>query len=51
MKYLKGKSQEYVYDMAKGTHAMMYKQCIGGISKILTESWALYHNDLDMTFN
>lgn len=37
IKFLTEKSKQYVYDMAKGTHVLMYQKCSEGISLMLTE--------------
>jgi len=44
MKYLTEKSKEYVYDMAKGTHVLMYQRAIEGISLALSEAWNKFND-------
>jgi hypothetical protein len=44
IKFLTEKSKEYVYDMAKGTHVLMYQRAIEGIALALTEAWNKYND-------
>ena len=37
--FLTEKSKQYVYDMAKGTHVLMYQRAIEGIALALSEAW------------
>ncbi|MDQ6863303.1 MAG: hypothetical protein M3044_05725 [Thermoproteota archaeon] len=37
-------SKQYVYDMAKGTHVLMYQKAIEGIGLTLTEAWSKYND-------
>ena len=39
IKFLTKKSKQYVYDMAKGTHVLMYQRAIEGIALALSEAW------------
>ena len=41
------KSKQYVYDMAKGTHVLMYQRAIEGIGLILSECWKVYNANAD----
>jgi hypothetical protein len=44
IKFLTKKSKQYVYDMAKGTHVLMYQRAIEGIALALTEAWSKYND-------
>jgi hypothetical protein len=44
IKFLTKKSKQYVYDMAKGTHVLMYQRAIEGIALALTEAWNKYND-------
>src|SRR5437899_12009719 len=44
IKFLTTKSQEYMSDMAKGLHVLMYQKAIEGISLALTEAWNKFHD-------
>lgn len=44
LKVLTQKSKQYVYDMAKGTHVLMYQRAIEGIGLTLTEAWSKYND-------
>jgi hypothetical protein len=44
MKYLTEKSKEYVYDMAKGTHVLMYQKCIEGLGLTLETAWSKFND-------
>jgi hypothetical protein len=39
IQFLTEKSKEYIYDMAKGTHVLMYQRAIEGISLTLAKAW------------
>jgi hypothetical protein len=39
IKFLTKKSKQYVYDMAKGTHMLLYQRAIEGISLTLAKAW------------
>lgn len=41
------KSKQYVYDMAKGTHVLLYQRAIEGIGLVLSECWKVYTNTND----
>ena len=42
--FLTEKSKQYVYDMAKGTHVLMYQRAIEGIALALSEAWNKYND-------
>jgi len=44
IKFLRNKSKEYIFDMAKGSHALMYQKCIEGISLMLSECWKKFND-------
>jgi hypothetical protein len=44
IKFLTNKSKQYVYDMAKGTHVLMYQKAIEGIGLTLSEAWDKYND-------
>jgi hypothetical protein len=44
MKYLTEKSKEYVYDMAKGTHVLMYQRAIEGVALTLETAWNKFND-------
>ena len=44
MKYLTERSKEYIYDMAKGTHVLMYQRAIEGIALTLSEAWNKFND-------
>ena len=44
MKYLTERSKEYVYDMAKGTHVLMYQRAIEGVGLILETAWNKFND-------
>jgi hypothetical protein len=44
MKYLTERSKEYVYDMAKGTHVLMYQRAIEGIGLALETAWNKFND-------
>jgi len=39
IRYLQRKSKQFVYDMARGTHVLMYKKTIDGTNLSLKEAW------------
>jgi hypothetical protein len=39
IKFLTKKSKQYVYEMAKGTHMLLYQRAIEGISLTLSKAW------------
>jgi hypothetical protein len=39
IKFLTKKSKQYVYDMAKGTHVLMFQRALEGLSLALSEVW------------
>lgn len=48
--FLTKKSKQYVYDLAKGTHVLMYQRTIEGIALTLTEAGKKF-NDHDVFLN
>jgi hypothetical protein len=42
--FLTEKSKQYVYDMARGTHVLMYQRAIEGIALALTEAWNKFND-------
>jgi hypothetical protein len=42
--FLTEKSKQYVYDVAKGTHVLMYQRAIEGIGLALSEAWNKYND-------
>jgi hypothetical protein len=42
--FLTEKSKQYVYDMAKGTHVLMYQRAIEGIALALSEAWNKFND-------
>jgi hypothetical protein len=44
IKFLTKKSKQYVYDMAKGTHVLMYQRAIEGIALALAEAWNKFND-------
>lgn len=44
IKCLTKKSKQYVYDLAKGTHVLMYQRAIEGIALALIEAWNKYND-------
>jgi hypothetical protein len=44
IKFLTKKSKQYVYDMAKGTHVLMYQRAIEGIALALSEAWNKFND-------
>jgi IS30 family transposase len=46
IKFLTKKSKQYVYDMAKGLHALSYQKSIEGISLALSEAWNKFNDPI-----
>jgi hypothetical protein len=44
IKFLTEKSKQYMYDMAKGTHVLMYQRAIEGISLTLARAWDKFND-------
>jgi hypothetical protein len=44
IKFLTKKSKQYVYDMAKGLHALSYQKSIEGINLALSEAWNKFND-------
>ena len=44
IKFLTKKSKQYVYDMAKGTHVLMYQRAIEGIGLTLENAWNKFND-------
>jgi hypothetical protein len=44
LKFLTKKSKQYVYDMAKGTHVLMYQRAIEGIGLALETAWIKFND-------
>jgi hypothetical protein len=44
IKFLTKKSKQYVYDMAKGTHVLMYQRAIEGIPLTLENAWNKFND-------
>jgi hypothetical protein len=44
LQFLTKKSKEYIYDMAKGTHVLMYQRAIEGIGLTLREAWNKFND-------
>ena len=44
IKSLTKKSKEYLYDLAKGTHVLMYQRAIEGISLTLAQAWDKFND-------
>ena len=42
--FLTEKSKQYVYDMAKGTHVLMYQRAIEGVGLILETAWNKFND-------
>ena len=38
------KSKQYVYDLAKGTHVLMYQKAIEGVALALSEAWNKFND-------
>jgi hypothetical protein len=44
IQFLTEKSKQYVIDMAKGTHVLMYQRAIEGIALALSEAWDKFND-------
>ena len=44
IKFLTKKSKQYIFDLAKGTHVLMYQRAIEGISLTLAEAWNKFND-------
>jgi hypothetical protein len=44
IKFLTERSRKYVFDMAKGTHVLMYQRAIEGISLTLEAAWRKFND-------
>ena len=44
IKFLTEKSRKYVFDMARGTHILMYQRAIEGIGLTLKEAWNKFND-------
>jgi hypothetical protein len=44
IRFLEEKSKQYVYDLAKGTHVLMYQKTIEGVGLALSEAWNKYND-------
>jgi hypothetical protein len=44
IKFLTKKSKQYVYDMAKGTHVLLYQRAIEGIGLTLENAWLKFND-------
>jgi hypothetical protein len=44
IKFLTKKSKQYIYDLARGTHVLMYQRAIEGIGLTLTEAWNKFND-------
>jgi hypothetical protein len=44
IKFLTEKSKQYVYDMAKGTHVLLYQRAIEGIGLTLENAWRKFND-------
>src|SRR2546428_4667811 len=44
IKFLTKKSKQYVYDLARGTHVLMYQRAIEGISLTLVQAWDKFND-------
>jgi hypothetical protein len=44
IKFLTKKSKQYVYDMAKGTHVLLYQRAIEGIGLTLENAWRKFND-------
>ena len=44
IKFLTKKSKQYVYDMAKGTHVLLYQRAIEGIGLTLENAWDKFND-------
>jgi hypothetical protein len=44
IKFLTERSRKYVFDMAKGTHVLMYQRAVEGISLTLENAWRKFND-------
>jgi hypothetical protein len=44
LKFLTKKSKHYVYNLARGTHVLLYQRAIEGISLTLARAWAKFED-------
>ena len=44
IQFLTEKSKQHVYDMAKGTHVLMYQRAIEGVGLILETAWNKFND-------
>ena len=44
IEFLTKKSKQYVYDMAKGTHVLLYQRAIDGIGLTLSSAWDKFND-------
>jgi IS30 family transposase len=44
IQFLTKKSKQYVYDVAKGLHALSYQKSIEGIGLVLSEAWNKFYD-------
>lgn len=44
IEFLTKKSKQYVYDMAKGTHVLLYQRAIEGIGLTLSSAWDKFND-------
>jgi len=44
LNFLTEESKKFMFSMAKGTHALMYKKAIDGTNLALREAWSKYNN-------
>lgn len=44
IKFLTDKSKQYMYDLAKGTHVLLYQRAIDGISLTLSAAWDKFND-------
>jgi hypothetical protein len=44
IKFLTKKSKQYVYDMARGTHVLLYQRAIEGIGLTLSSAWDKFND-------
>jgi len=44
IQFLTKKSKEYIYDLARGTHVLMYQRSIEGISLTLKNAWDKFND-------
>jgi hypothetical protein len=44
IKYSREQSREYIYDVAKGNHVLMFKKCIEILDKVMMEAWTNFND-------